>query len=777
SWKGWTRLREGKLRLAVIKAPVEKVSSFARFDSKEVTIEGATGLVAGNRFTGKGKVLSIDKAPQLALSLEIPSVQLESMEKLLPAVRLFKLKGRGSVTARAFGLALDPRVEGKVNIPLGAAYGEDLRSVEGDFSFQQNRVSLSGIKGEWDGGRVEAGGFFTTETQPQVKIEGSWREVNLSRAMAPFFKGMKGVSSGILSVHGPANDLLVEGKAKADGAILGLEAKKGSFLFKVWPERWMVSEVSALLEGAFVQGEASGILDGAVSGRFRADLPFQRLKKFGLEAVGRGKIKGNFRGDSKRTDSWEGAGRFEAAPSSFEKQPIEGASSAWSFKKDRLFIGKACVGIGGGRLLGSGEILLAKQPSATAQIRLEGVELAAVPLAQDIEALGAVSGKTSAEMKISWLSGVLRAKGRIEGRNLAFSKIGKVERVAGPLYWGHQVLTTPGLDLLVGGQPLGVSGSFSIPASNPANPQFDLQLKSVNADLASLLGAFHWKRLIDSSSPSAKNDLIKDEIFLPKRENDGLAEKPPFPLDSLLEHWQSFHREPVAHSEEIHLAKTPFWDAIQGKVFLNASLSGTAENPSFNLKAQVREARVYEKKIERAALSASYKNNRLSVPYLEMSEGGEGGTIFASGNLGLPDDKLTLSAYRLKLDYLNPWLEESKLKVAGEGGLTVTMAGKIEDPKFILSAKVKGGHVNEFSFDQAAAEAAVQKGILTVERASITKEGKEATVFGTYPLLNPEKRIDLALRMEDDSLGILMLFSQDQLEWRGGSGFVEVNLA
>ncbi|HBN10244.1 MAG TPA: hypothetical protein DD435_16935, partial [Cyanobacteria bacterium UBA8530] len=442
SLKGWTRLREGKLGLTAIKAPVEKVSGFARFDSKEVSIEGVTGLVAGNRILAKGKVLSIDKVPRLALSLEIPAVQLESMEKLLPEVGLFKLKGRGSVTARAFGLALDPRVEGKVAIPLGEAYGEDLRSVVGNFSFHRNKVSLTGINGAWDGGRVEASGFFTTETQPEVKIEGSWREVNLAVAMAPYFKGMKGASSGVLSVHGPANDLLVEGRATADGSILDLETKKGSFLFKVWPKRWMVSEASALVEGALLQGEASGLLTGAVSGKFSAELPFQRLKKFGLEAEGRGKIKGNFRGDSNEADSWEGAGFFDAASSSFEKQPIEEASSAWSFKKDRLFIRDAVIGLGGGRLSGSGELLLAKQPSATGKLRLEGVELAQVPLAQDLEALGRVSGKTSAEMSVSWLSGVLRAKGKVEGRNLAFSKVGKIERVAGPLYWGHQVLTT-----------------------------------------------------------------------------------------------------------------------------------------------------------------------------------------------------------------------------------------------------------------------------------------------------------------------------------------------
>ncbi|MGE5707085.1 MAG: translocation/assembly module TamB domain-containing protein, partial [Bacteroidota bacterium] len=422
--------------------------------------------------------------------------------------------------------------------------------------------------------------------------------------------------------------------------------------------------------------------------------------------------------------------------------------------------------VGNGRVEGRGDVLLSAHPTASGEVAIRGLELADLNPLFDLPTLGKLSGQADGNLQLSWNGADLHAKGTVEGRALSFDRLGKLDRVRGPIYLGHQVLTTPGMQAVLGGQPLQLGGSVSLTKT----PRLDLSLRSTNADVAPMLASFRWRELLGASNPSSHEKTL--QVSLPGREQftaEGAS------WTSLLDHWQRTHQEPI-NQANLHLAKTPFWEAIKGKLFLDAALQGPVDDLGGHLKLQLRDGIVYERPLDRAVLSATLAKNVLAVPYLEVQER-SGGLLMAQGKLGAPQEKLVISGYHLKLDTFNPWLESLGMKVDGNGSFSVALSGPLEDPRLALSAKVTKGRVEDFVYDEASAEASITQGVLKIERASVAKDGKEATISGSYPLLDPDARIHLALRMEDESLGILTLFTKDQVEWQGGQGFVEVNLA
>lgn len=766
--------KNGEIGLLAIRAPVSHVSGKAHFDNNKVVIEEVKGDVVGNQVHGWGEVRRIDTPnPKLAIEVRAPKIQLETLNKIIYETKPFNLKGNGSAVVHVTGTALDPIILGNGSVPKGEALAETLTDVQGDFRWRLNRVTLPMVTGNWADGTMTATGSFTTEIIPRLDIYGTWKGVDLALASAPYAKDIKGVGgqmAGLLHLYGRADKISGNGDLFASGEFQGTKIENAHARYAFDPKSWSVPELLARVEEAKVSGNAKGDMLGRLHGTLAVhSFPLSRLKSYGVKAEGQVAANGAFWGDLRQPDSIVANGKLQANPILIGAQRVAHAALDWRYANRHVFISGADIAMGHGKIRGSGSISLEPKIAANAQIEVSDVDLAGIPEVQELSSLGRLEGKVDSSLAVQWRDNSLRLKGHFKGDRLASSQYGTIDRIEGPIYWGHQVFTTPQMTVSLGGQSLNVNGSVSLTNKEPL---LDLQVKMRDADLRSMLSTVSWRSVLGSFDGAPRDHGLNQPIGLSSTPKKGEAQS----LMPILEHWAKTHQEPLEPTAGRKLAGTPFWEALDGKVFLDGSFSGTLSAPQASMRLQVRDAKAYGQQLQRVVLSGTYRSDRASVNYFEISEK-DGGLLYARGNLGHPHDRLLLTGYRLKLAWINPWLEGYGAQLNGDGGFTIAMTGDLQNPKVSLSAKIKDGAVNDFTFSEASTEAAIQDGVVQIERASVSKDGKEATVSGTYPLTDSKGKIAMALRLEDESLGILTALSKEQVDWRGGKGFIEVTLA
>lgn len=766
--------KNGEIGLLAIRAPVSNIRGRAHFDNTKVVIDEVKGDVVGNQVHGWGEVRRIDTPnPRLAIEVRAPQIQLETLNKVIYETKPFNLKGNGAAVAHVTGTALDPIVLGNASVPKGEALAETLTDVQGDFRWRLNRVHLPMVMGNWAEGTVTATGSFTTEVIPRLDVYGRWKNVDLAQASAPYAKDIKGLAGqmdGLIHLYGRADKISGDGNVSASARFQGTKIEKVQARYVFDPKSWSVPQLLARVEDAKVSGQAKGDM----MGNLRGSLAVQRfslssLKSYGVNAEGQVAATGDFWGDLLHPESITANGKLQANPILIGAQRVAHAALDWRYANRHVFISGADISVGHGKIRGSGTIALEPKIAANAQIDVADVDLAGIPEVQELSGLGSLKGKVDSTLAVQWRDNSLKLKGHFKGDRLASSQYGTIDRIEGPIYWGHQVFTTPKMKVSLGGQSLNLNGSVSLASKDPL---MDLQVKMQDADLRSLLSTVSWRSVLGSFDASPRSEGLNHPMGLSSAPKAGEAQS----LMPILEHWAKTHQDPLEPTAGRKLASTPFWEALDGKVFLDGSFSGSLAEPQASMRLQIRDAKAYGQQLQRVVLSGSYRSDRASVNYFEISEK-NGGLLYARGNLGRPHDRLLLSGYRLKLAWLNPWLEGYGAQLNGDAGFTIALTDSLQNPKISFSGKVKDGSVNDFTFSEASTEAAIQDGVLQIEKASVAKDGKEATVSGTYPLADTKGKIAMALRLEDESLGILTALSKEQVDWRGGKGFIEVNLA
>lgn len=817
---GRVTVTDGALEARNLLRPVEHIQGEARFDRKDVILDRVTAMLCGNLVTGSGKVVGIDRpwkpnskttGPTLDIDARARGVDLKSLEPLVKDLDRYAISGTGEVTGKVSGYAADPVVTADLTVPEAHVVQQTVTNASGTLRYQDMVATLPTWTGTVHGGSVTGsttlafgkGAPGTPEGDLRVTTSANWSGVDLAALIAPYMEEalpLKGQASGSVMVSGPADRLKVEGQAVVAGGAYAQQAiDTARATFRLDGLRWEVPEAFLAVAGSAIQGSAHGDASGSVQGRFQvADFPLERLRAMGVEAPLSGAVtaEGILGGNLQHPEAIRVSGKAQGARITLDGQRIDEALVRWSFAGKRLDLPQVEGKTAGGQIMGAGHLILpeasGKLPDFTFDLAATEVDAGQIEPLQRAVAndLGAVRGAVTMTARVESQHQALRVKGNLEALRVDAERFGGLDRIWGPIYYGHGRLTLPELRAKPTRGTQGddaeliVRGSIDLTerAGSKLDPVADLTVSTIDANLRQIMEAVHWQQLLRGTWIGRR--LVVDATGpampagdLPGREDQPLLDgTPPLSFAPLLDHWKAAKKEPLPANELFLASRRPFWQAFEGRLSADITLTGPLSDPDLRLRTHVRNGKVYGHRLETAQVSLALKGDRLVVPYASISSD-DGGSLYAKGILA-PGQVLEVYGERLDLAWINPWLQVQEIALAGRASVTLRAQGTLDEPHVELSGEVNAGKINEFAYDRAQAKALYEAGRLTVTQSEVTKDGRAAHVTGSLPIPATADNNELSMDMDLDgeSLGLVSIFTKGEVEWLGGPGSLKLAL-
>lgn len=803
---GDVQVANGSLNARGVRLPVQDIQARATFDLRQVVVSEASGAMAGNRFSATGKVLDLGKpAMRMRFTGGSPKVDVAALVPLVPDLANYGISGLAQGTAVVSGTTLHPVVDAKATMAEGRVLDQVATAVSADIHYEGLDVTLPRWQATLNGGTVTGRSGFTLEANPTLMTEARWAGVDVPATLArylPDAPSVGGKLEGRVSVTGTTLKPVATGSVRVAGARYAAQdfsAAAASFAYA--DHRWRIPQGEVGLGEGALRFSAQGTETGVFAGRFDAHgLPLVALAPLGVEApvTGAAAASGSFAGDWTRLAELRAKGEARIRSASIAEQPVERASANWAISGRQLTLSDVDAALADGTVTGSALIDLmapsGKLPRLRADFAAKRLELARVePLQAELVAqTGLLGGRVSATGSVETDGTAWRMQAEALGTGIDAARLGHVQRVSGPVYFGHQRLTFPELAIrLEQGVPVTMRGSLAFDRPVPAA---DLEVSVHDASAKDLMAAVHWEQLLRGTwidrrfgekepegPPTVVASLADDKV--PSASGS-------IPLKELIAHWERRHLDPLSVGEEFVGAKLPFWQAVGGRFNLELAYQGLVTEPEVRVRARLKDGAVYGHRLRNANLTAVYRNQHLYVPVFDLFEDGEAGAALqARGVLG-QDGTLAIYGSNLDLSWANPYLRAQELSLEGRGGFTLLAKGDLADPRFEVVAEVGSGAIrpssgkpkedaeNRFTFNRADAKASYYRGRVTIEHSKIVKDGHEAHISGDLPLIPAlsGNSLDVALDLKDESLAIVTALTRGEILWKGGPGSVTLKL-
>ncbi|MBO9541337.1 translocation/assembly module TamB domain-containing protein [bacterium] len=804
--KGDVQIANASLDARGVRLPVQDIQARAAFDLHEVVVSEASGAMAGNRFSATGKVLDLGKpAMRLRFTGGSQKIDVATLVPLVPELADYGIGGLAQGTAVVSGTTLHPVVDAKATLAEGRVLKQTARDLSADIHYEGMDVTIPRWQATLNGGSVTGRSGFTLEENPKLTTEARWSGVDVPETLARYVSdvpSLGGKLEGQVSVTGTTLRPVATGSVRVmDARYAAQSFSEASLAFSYADHRWQVPQGAVGLGDGALHFSAHGTETGVFAGRFDAQaLPLEALGPLGVEAPVRGSASanGSFAGDWTRLAEVRAKGEAQLRSAHIAEQAVDQASASWAVESGQLALSGLSAALADGSVTGDAQIDLSpsrKLPRLRADFVAKHLELAQLePLQVELASqTGELKGRVSATGSIESDGKAWRMQAEALGTSLDAARLGRVERVSGPVYFGHERLTFPELAIrLPKGVPATVRGSLAFDRPEPAA---DLEVSLQDVSARDLMGAVHWEQLLRGT-------------WIDKRFGEKAPEGPPtllatladdklsaasgsIPLKDLIAHWQRRHIEPLSVGEEVAGSKRPFWAAVDGRFNLELAYQGLVSQPEVRVRARLKDGSLYGHSLRNANLTAVYRNQRLYVPVFDVFETADtGAALQARGVLG-EDGTLAIYGSNLDLSWANPYLRAQELALTGRGGFTLLAKGDLADPRFEIVAEIGGGAVgpatgkpkvdeeNRFTFNRAEAKASYYRGRVNIEHSKIVKDGHEAHISGNLPIFPAMAgdSLEMALDLKDESLAIVTALTRGEILWKGGPGSVTVKLA
>lgn len=777
-------------------ALVENVGVTAAFDLKEVRLETLAASMAGNSVTGRGKVdIRNPGDPKLDLRLDIPRVDLASAQHIVPELTPFGLSGTAAGTAYVHGSSMDPVVEVKARIDQAVAMKERLGPGTADIRFHHMKAEVSNLALAVHDGRATGTFWFTTDQAPAAGGRIAFDGVSIGPAAAPYLPRplpLRGRASGTVDISGPTDAIRMEGSATLAEAAFGKQpVDSGRAAFLIHRGNITVSDILlAAPDGGRITGDLGWDNGGDLVLRLNADnVDLEALRRGGLDVDLSGRASASLQaaGNMMEADTLEFAGRVEAGPGQAYGQPIQDIAGHYRLSGGRLVLTDVVGHTAGGRVAGHGVVAPLSferelpPPDVRFDFDVAGADLSRVRAVAEAaaEPLGGLSGRVSGRgIKLAVTKGKLALSGTLDAAGIDAPRIGGAAGVAGDFALDDGKLTLGDLTVAQGAARLVVAGDVAL----GDDPDLALRIRTAGADARTVLGAVHWRRLLQGtwmmrrSTEEAKPAKPKPFAELPDREVFEFDPSQPLDLSAVYNHWLGASATPSIVTEEHIKAARPFWESIDGTVDAEVRIDGKASDPMLFAQVDVREGKAYGHALSAASMLAWFGRGEFTVDHMVV-EAKEGGRATVAGALG-NGRSLEIAAESLDLSWLNPFLQGQDLTLAGKAGGRIVATGELARPRLAITAKAERGQISDFLYDSANAQATFENGLLDIQECALVKDGKEARVAGTMPIgLRPEDtNLNLTLDVRGTSLGIVSVLSKGLIDWRGGDGQLRVDI-
>jgi translocation and assembly module TamB len=397
----------------------------------------------------------------------------------------------------------------------------------------------------------------------------------------------------------------------------------------------------------------------------------------------------------------------------------------------------------------------------------------------------------------------LRAEGTVEIADLALGNI-VADNFLAEFRYGDGLAELTGGDLVFGDSRYRLTGQVNLAA---AVPVYDAQLNIVSGNFEDLLGILNWRTFADIGvnredvSEAGAEALPVNAAALP------LA-----PFLEQLEAFALFMARYERQMEDTQVALPPL-DALEGEFSGTIAVEGEGFSPD-NIQATVDlqgqdwtwgnfltcEGLISpevgdEEPADTVALDDPVAPNEVCNQFQLAGRYQQGAFVVepllfradeflvsftGSGNLSALDGQLLVEG--LPVAIAEAFID---LPVDLEGEVTTVaeLGGSITNPQLEGELAVINPAINRQTLEAVGLNYAYRNAVLSFGGAAVIDEPAELTLQGTvlyaFPFMTvepPTDRIDILATLENESLQVLNLVTDNQLRWEGGSGLVTVRV-
>ncbi len=436
------------------------------------------------------------------------------------------------------------------------------------------------------------------------------------------------------------------------------------------------------------------------------------------------------------------------------------------------------------------------------------VDIADFPV---LAAYDLTDGKVDLSLKADTLGdGDIVASLRSKGEDLRVRGV-SLDRFVVNTDFANQVLNIVEAKLEQDEEALAVKGTVDF---KPASPALNLQATADDFDLQTLVSLIppDLRRQLEPGPedlPMPPADTLPNFYQLPKI-NERQIFRPD--LETVLhkledkdlviswkevyDHWERWRLQPgtEAYTPPIPEDKR-LLDTLMGQLSLNADIKGSVANPDVEVQALIQDLKLMDSGVAETFVDAHLKNQIVEIQRFHVLEE-EGGVLEVAGSVNLKQDlDLEISGEGLRLTLLEPFLND--LRINGKTNFLAVAKGPINNPTATAELKIGDLLVNRYFFDRLDLLSDYKDGYLKDANLQVTvnadnqpgenpssgqqpalrkgtsldiSSGEQQVIAnGDVPVLDLSKPMDIALKLQNESFGLLNLFT-NAIDWRGGRG-------
>ena len=821
SLSGQADLRGGRFWLKNVAVPLEAVAGRIAFDQRAARLEGLQGSLAGMPITVKGEVRELMKpAPYLgypdqvyALEAVAPAVDLARLAVPWPGTKGLGLAGQGRLVARVSGRVSAPVVDMVGTVPAGRWGKETLTDVVIDGRYVTGRLDLPRFTGKVAGGTLRGSTWVGLpkgeDTPVPYRVDVAFDGLRLPTLLdhyleEPLMFPVDGRLHGTYRLAGVGADGVADVKARVAGGLIdGTPVASSTLSWRAQGGRWRIPDWTL----QWGRTRALVVVEGEDGGAFklRFDMPEGDLAALvalnpeppETPVTGTIRGRGTIQGDVDVPTTWTGGMRFALPGGTVWGEPFHDGEAEGHLANNVLHIDRAVARFLKGFVRTSGTYgPFSARRDVEAFTRLD-VRLQALDLGAFVKLPPAwrdLRGRVQGRLDYAGRRHHYETTGQVSATRVRHPAWGELERVRASVMMTPTEVSLLPLTWTQRGETIRASGTVTMPKG--VEPTLDLRVTTQRAKLATLFDAVRWESVMERVAPQALRPVpaLGPETVLgtlPGRATAGSpAIAPPgavprrSALGEQLAHWQAWRKLPMARQVATG-AVLPFWEDASGDVSIDARITGRASAPMVDIELQLTALKLLGRRVDELETRLLATRDRVGVVMARMKEGGR--TVLTAGGALTdgPHDTLVVRAHGLDLGWLDRALAPRRMKLAGRAEGLLRLRGPFEAPRVeaegaLLAGRFSAPGLAPLAFDEIRADVAFERGRLWIDRATVSQEGRQASLTGSLPVderaRGPAARLDLALKLEDANLGIVNLFSQDRFRWLGGKGVAELKV-
>ncbi|MDI6638008.1 MAG: translocation/assembly module TamB domain-containing protein [Bacillota bacterium] len=728
--KGRFRYGEGALTLRQVVAQV--AGGNIALDGAIIPGEGLPGAGPGPAGPGPGREVA-QNLPAVRITAELKGVSAGEIAPLFvpPDITLSGTLDGNLVVTGGGPDGAKYSVAGSCRMTAGGVASEKatfaFTSLEASFRAADGKIAFDRLVARGADGDIDARG--TVSRAGEVNLRAMIKGASLAKlARLAGYDGASGIAGFAGTVSGRGRDVVIDGLADVEkGAFAGMK-------FDALTGRVRLSRSDVYLDGVSVRsGKASYLISGkagldAATGHAvdlvvqLAGVPCQDVLSF-VGAAGGFPLKGLLSGEvvvKGTSASPEARGSVKLSGAELSGVKLDRADMDFAFTGGTLHVERLEAKVGPAGVAASGTI--GKDGVLDLSVDANDVDLAKLPVTIPGNLVSA--GVATFEGKVAGDVKAPRVEGRVSATNVVFRDV-LLLGVAGTVRWDGKKIELVPLAIHDGSGDASVTGTITPAKSAPG----DATLTTLNLELeAKGLGL---KTVLDLVHPGYSAD-------------------------------------------------------VTGKVTGRVALQGSVASPDVEVALQASDLDVEGVTFASAVIDARATAGDIELRVLRLRQEG-GGYLEASGT----SKRGGVISFMASARGFNASVLSNLLGVGYAVSGVLDLAAKIEgtssDPSATVAMQLTDGAVERVRFDAITARMLFRGGVITIEEGEIVQGRHSASVTGRVPLagkqlaafgITPPKRqenLDLAIRMKDASLVLLMMVS-DQIEWSEGTTNVDLRV-